>query len=205
MGQEALAALLARWLQAPGLSRLVITSRYPFALPDDADQRLDAVHLGPLSWAETRKLIWRLDGLKGLAAADLRQAYEQLGGHPRALEHLDAILRGGAGRFKDITKRLRDQLAARQITDPATWCADTAGGLDAALAETVTLAADDVLLDQLLAGLADDPLARQLLFGAAIYRVPVDELGLIWQVGEPVEHTPPTRRERRGCRRSRIG
>ena len=76
------------------------------------------------------------------------------------------------------------------IADPARWCADTNGGLDAALAETVTLAADDVLLDQLLAQLADEPLARQLLIGASVYRVPVDELGLVWPVGEPVEQAP---------------
>ena len=52
----------------------------------------------------------------------------------------------------------------------------------------MTLAADDVLLDQLLAQLADDPLSRRLLIGAFVHRAPVDELGLIWPVGEPVEH-----------------
>jgi hypothetical protein len=62
---EELVALLARWLKAPGLSRLLFTSRYPFSLPDDADYRLQAFHLGPLSWAETRKLLWRLEGAEG--------------------------------------------------------------------------------------------------------------------------------------------
>ena len=81
---EELAALLARYLQAPLSSRLVFTCRYPFALPDDAHERLAAFHLGPLSWAETRKLFWRLDGLKALSLEDQRRAYESVGGHPRA-------------------------------------------------------------------------------------------------------------------------
>ena len=59
---DELAALLARWLQAPHLSRLVFTCRHPFALPDDLQERLANFHPGPLSWAETRKLFWRLTG-----------------------------------------------------------------------------------------------------------------------------------------------
>jgi tetratricopeptide (TPR) repeat protein len=184
---EELAALLARWLQAPGAGRLVFTCRYPFKLPDDAQERFRAFHLGPLSWAETRKLLWRLEGLRALSPEDQRRAYEQVGGHPRALEYLDAILRGGKARFPDVQTRLRRQLGEKGIRDPGRWCADTTGGLDAALAETVTLAADDVLLDQLLTQLEDTPLARRLLIGAAVYRVPVDEIGLIWMVGEPAE------------------
>lgn len=187
MADTELAALLARWLQSPGLSRLAFTCRYPVLLPDDAHSRLHTLHLGPLSWAETRKLFWRLEGLNALSLDEQRRAYEQVGGHPRSLEYLDAILRGGKGRFNDITIRLKQQLQAKGITDPTRWCADTAGGLDAAMAETVTLIADDVLLDRLLAELDDDPLARRLLIGAAVYRQPVDDLGLFWSVGTPVE------------------
>jgi hypothetical protein len=194
---EELAALLARWLQAPGASRLVFTCRYPFELPDDAQDLLHAFHLGPLSWAETRKLLWRLQGLGALGPADQQRAYQEVGGHPRALEYLDAILRGGKPRFPDVLIRLRRQLAQKGIRDPARWCADTAGGLDAALAEIVTLAADDVLLDQLLAQLEDAPLGRRLLIGAAVYRVPVGEVGLIWTVGEPAEQVSDPMRSAR--------
>jgi hypothetical protein len=83
------------------------------------------------------------------------------------------------------------------ITDPARWYADTGGGLDAALAATVTLATNDVLLDQLLAELEEKPLAQRLLFAASVYRIPVDETGLIWLVGEPVEHVPDPARQAR--------
>lgn len=50
---EQLAELLSLWLQRPGKSRLLFTSRHPFALPDDVHERLFAFPLGPLSWAET--------------------------------------------------------------------------------------------------------------------------------------------------------
>ena len=104
---DELAALLARWLQAPLSSRLIFTCRHTFALPNDAQERLEAFHLGPLSWAETRKLFWRLEGLKALSVEEQRRAYENVGGHPRALEYLDAILRGGEARFPDVQSRLR--------------------------------------------------------------------------------------------------
>jgi tetratricopeptide (TPR) repeat protein len=150
-----------------------------------------------LSWAETRKLFWRLKGLKALSPKDQRQAYESIGGHPRALEYLDALLNGGKALFPEVQAKLRKRLTADGITDTSRWCADTIGGLDAALAKTVMFAAADVLLDQLLAQLAEDPLARRLLFGASVYRVPVDELGLVWPVGDPVEQAPDPERAAR--------
>ena len=46
---------------------------------------------------------------------------------------------------------------------------------------------DDVLLDRLLAKLEEVPLAKELLLGGSVYRIPVDFLGLAWQVGEEIE------------------
>ena len=190
--QEELGWFLADWLQAPGKSRLVFTCRYPFQLPDDLQEALEPLHLGPLSPAETRKLVWRLPGLDALPRAELQRAYEQVGGHPRALEYLDALLRGGRARFRDVERRLKQALQAKGIADPGRWCAATQGDLSQALAETVTLAADDVLLDELLKRLDDQPLAQRLLLGTAVYRMPVDQLGLVWQVGETVEPADPS-------------
>jgi tetratricopeptide (TPR) repeat protein len=185
--QEELGRFLADWLQAPGRSRLVFTCRYPFLLPEELQTALEPLPLGPLSLAETRKLVWRLPGLDALPPAELQRAYEQVGGHPRALEYLDALLRGGKARFGDVERRLKQALQAKGITDPGRWYATTRDNFNQALAEAVTLAADDVLLDALLQRLEEQPLARQLLLGAAVYREPVDELGLVWQVGETVE------------------
>ena len=64
-----LAAFLAGWARRPGQSRLVFTCRYPFSLPGRAERRLAGLHLGPLSAAETSKLMWRLPGLDALPAA----------------------------------------------------------------------------------------------------------------------------------------
>jgi AAA ATPase domain/CHAT domain len=122
-----LAAFLAAWVGAPGMSRLLVTSRYPFGLPDQAHQHLESLHLGPLSWAETRKLIWRLQGLDALDPAQQHRAWTDVGGHPRSLEYLDALLRGGTARFDDIAQRMERALTNRGIPDPKRWLRDTTG------------------------------------------------------------------------------
>ena len=122
-----LAALLAGWARRPGQSRLLFTCRHPFALPGSAERRLAGLHLGPLSAAETSKLIWRLPGLDALPAEDKDRAYRDVGGHPRTLEYLDALLRGGQARFDDVAMRMEDRLRDRGITDPAAWLAGPAG------------------------------------------------------------------------------
>jgi hypothetical protein len=120
-----------------------------------------------------------------------------VGGHPRALEYLDALLRGGQARFDDVTGRLEQALAARQIDNPTEWLAEVGGDLDRALAETVTLATNDVLLSQLLDQVDQGPLARRLLVGISVYQLPVDEHGVAWQIAEEVTQTrDPQRQER---------
>ncbi|MEU6373918.1 tetratricopeptide repeat protein [Streptomyces sp. NPDC046909] len=179
-----LAELLAAWTEESPRTRLLVTSRYPIRLPRQADQQLLAHHLGPLTLAETRKLIWRLDGLAALSPADQRRAYTDVGGHPRALEYLDALLRGGEARFPDIARRMETALKDRGIHDHKRWLTGTQGDLNRALAETVTLAVDDVLLDSLLGQLDAVPGARQLLYGMAVYRASVDRIGAAWQLSQ---------------------
>ncbi|WP_189981853.1 CHAT domain-containing protein, partial [Streptomyces capoamus] len=191
-----LAELLAAWVAAGPCTRLLVTSRHPFHLPRRAHKRLTTHHLGPLSLAETRKLIWRLPGLDALTPAEQRRAYADVGGHPRALEYLDALLRGGQARFPDIADRMEAALEDRGVADPERWMAGVQGDLDKALAETVTLAVDDVLLDTLLAQLDGVPRARQLLEGMAVYRTPVDETGAAWMLSDltaPPEPDPALR------------
>jgi tetratricopeptide (TPR) repeat protein len=184
---EDLADLLARWVRNPGRSRLLFTSRLPFELPDRGHRRLEALHLGPLSFAETRKLIWRLPGLDTLQREEQLRAYTDVGGHPRALEYLDVLLRGGESRFPDIAERLEMALEKKGVRHPEAWLRRAKGDLDQALAEAVTLAVDDVLLDRLLEKLESVPLAKELLLGASVYRIPVDLIGLAWQVSEEID------------------
>jgi AAA ATPase domain len=167
-----LAAFLATWTRGPGMSRLLLTSRYPFALPDQAHQRLQAQHLGPLSWEETRKLISRLPGLDDLDPRQQYRAWIDVGGHPRSLEYLDALLRGGVARFDDIAQRMEATLTKRGVRNPKQWLHDAKGNPDRALAETITMTVDEILLDRLLERLENMPLARELLLGVSVYRLP---------------------------------
>ncbi|MGS2643550.1 tetratricopeptide repeat protein [Streptosporangium sp. G12] len=186
---EELAGFLAAWIRLRGRHKLLITSRYPFPLPKRAERRLHTHHLGPLSWAEARKLMWRLPGLDALPVADRQRAWASVGGHPRTLEYLDALLRGGEARFDDVRERLEDLLDRRGISHPGVWLrAAGSGDLDAALAEAVTLAVDDTLLGELV-GLLDD-FSREVLVGASVFRVAVDRVGVAWPVSTPVAGDP---------------
>lgn len=114
-----LADLLASWATDPGLSRLLVTCRYPFVLPASAETRLAFRGVGPLSAAETGKLVWSLPALDRLSEAEVERVWRLVGGHPRSLEHLDALLSKGHGRYPDITKRLNDAVAHRLGADRA--------------------------------------------------------------------------------------
>jgi len=80
---EVLAELLAAWVTDPGESRLIVTSRYPFRLPEGADRMLSFRQLGPLSRAETMKLAWSLPALDQLDEGQLEQVWRLVGGHPQ--------------------------------------------------------------------------------------------------------------------------
>jgi tetratricopeptide (TPR) repeat protein len=182
---EVLADLLAAWAADPGLARLLVTSRYPFILPGGAEQSLSFRQLGALSRAETMKLAWSLPALDKLDEGQLDRVWRLAGGHPRSLEYLDALLSSGTARYPDVTARLNLAVSRRLSgTDKDRWLAARTG-LDAALAETVALAADDVLLDDLLARLAQVPGAADLLLGMSVYREPVDTNAVLFQVGQP--------------------
>ena len=182
---EALAGLLAAWLADPGLSRLLITSRYPFIMPGDAQRFLSFRQLGALSRAETMKLAWSLPALDKLDEGELERAWQLVGGHPRSLEYLDALLAGGTARYPDVTARLDAAVSRRLGGDSrGRWLAARTE-VDAALAEAVVLAADDVLLDDLLARLARVSGATELLLGVSVYREPVDLTAVLFQAGQP--------------------
>ena len=141
--------------------------------------------------------MWRLPGLDALTPEEKDRAYRDVGGHPRTLEYLDALLRGGQARFDDVAERMEDRLRDRGIADPAAWLAGPGRDLDASLAEAVTLSVDDIVLSGLLDRLAATPLATELVIGAAVYRVPVDDTALAFQVGQPAERPPDPERAAR--------
>ncbi|WP_327004840.1 tetratricopeptide repeat protein [Dactylosporangium sp. NBC_01737] len=184
---DSLAQLLATWVMAPARSRLVVTSRHPIALPGGAEGRLRAVPVGPLSAAETGKLLWSLPHIDRHATTGdvLEQVWRLVGGHPRSLEYLDALLGGGQARFADITARLEAAAEARLGPERSSAWLEQDRTLDAAVADTVTLAADDVLLDTHLNRLTTIPGAVEVLMAASVYREPVPSLALTFHIGTP--------------------
>ncbi|MEE1820321.1 tetratricopeptide repeat protein [Streptomyces sp. SP18ES09] len=174
-----LAEFLDAWARRHGT---LVTSRHPFRV-----EGVESLPLGPLTWQETRKLFWRLPGVDALSPPEQARVWARLGGHPRSLEYLDALLRDGVARFDEVSARLGAALADREAAPD--------GGLGRMLHETGALIAQDVLLPQLLARLDERPEARRLLLGASVYRLPVDRTGLAWQMAEAPENpsAEPTR------------
>jgi hypothetical protein len=67
---------------------------------------------------------------------------------------------------------------------------------DAALADAVTVAADDIVLDDLLTEIRATPDAERLLLGVSVYREPVDVNAVLFQVSDDdpdAEQTPGRR------------
>lgn len=168
--------LLAALLQAARQGKVLITCRYP--VPGIANW-LFAEPLGPLSPAETRKLFYRLPALTGEAPETLSLILRHIGGHPRMLEYLDAILRKGAARLPAVAARLREN-ARRLGLDPEAL----GGDLNASLRDALRLGAEDVLLEQLIELVAREPADLAALHQAAAFALPVDLHGLAFTLAE---------------------
>ncbi|MFC2359364.1 MAG: CHAT domain-containing protein [Actinomyces dentalis] len=181
-----LADFLAALAKTQGPSSLLITCRYRFELPDDSGEHLRWWGLGPLSFSETLRLAWDLPHVEALDDYQLHVLWASIGGHPRTLEMLDALLGHGRGRLPRIEQELKQRLKETLPggMDVASWL-DRPRDLDVSVAEAVTLAANDVLLPQLLALLI--PKAKRLLRGLALFRRPVERPAAIFVLGAPVE------------------
>ena len=90
--------------RAARTGRLLLTCRYPVP---GTESYLKRVPIGPLSAAEIRKMIFRLPALREASAPELSRVLRAIGGHPRLLEFLDALMNDGRGRLPHVTERLR--------------------------------------------------------------------------------------------------
>jgi tetratricopeptide (TPR) repeat protein len=159
--------------------RLLLTCRYP--VPGMAGA-LAHIPIGPLSTAETRKLLLRLPALAESEAREKTAILRLVGGHPRMLEFLDALLRGGRGRLPHVTAKL-EKLAAERVPgfDPRAF---EAAGLEEGIRAVLLLGARDVFLEELLV-LARAEGHEEALLQLACSNLPVSAVGLARMLANP--------------------
>lgn len=141
---------------------VLVTCRYPLPGPQDL---LVEIPVPPLSPSELARLFLRLPALRDLDPEDRRLLHRTVGGHPRLIEFVDALLRGGRANLKQVQVKLRD-LARREgldVTRPRP--------LGQAVDQAMLLGSADILLDELLHLLT--PRQRALLDQTAVSRAPM--------------------------------
>jgi hypothetical protein len=156
-------------------TRILITCRYPFKLPDRQHRRMKTIGLGALSLTETRKLMDRLSGFASMGPKDRHQAARIIGGHPRTLELLDAILADGRFTYPDVGGRL-----LKKLPDEALDRLKSQLDLTDSLREAAVIAARDCFVDQLLELLS--PPEKELLFLFSVFQEPRPIATLKWLV-----------------------
>jgi hypothetical protein len=178
----ALACLLASAADPPYRIRLLITCRHRFALPVANGQALGFRYLGPLSRFAAAELVTSLPALRMLGEQELDHAWRLLGGHPRAMEYLDALLATGRARFPDVARRLAGAIQARTGQPIVRRGPDPPTELSQAAAEATALVSSDLLLGELFGLLSVD--AQGLLIDASVYRSPVGHDSLLLRGGQ---------------------
>ena len=174
--------------------QLLFTCRYP--LPD-LDHCFDHQPLPALSHAQVRKLLWRRDRLRALKPEEVTEVLRLIGGHPRMLEFLDAILGGGRdGRFVSVITRLKKSARAAGVDLDDEETID----LSDAVRASVLVGARDVLLDELLA-LAQAAGDDEVLLQCAVSNLPIDAAGVAYALGDAVPEAAAVKAVRRSLKR----
>ncbi|MGH4013485.1 MAG: CHAT domain-containing protein, partial [Pseudonocardiaceae bacterium] len=158
---------------------VLVTSRYPLpGLPD----LLADIPIPPLSSSELRRLFLRLPALRDLGPDDHRLLHRTVGGHPRLIEFVNALLRGGRAHLRQVQAKLRN-LARHEgidITRPLPF--------DQAMNQAMLLGSADILLNELLGLLT--PRQRALLNQVAVCRAPMRLEDLAQTLTEDPDQAP---------------
>jgi tetratricopeptide (TPR) repeat protein len=164
--------------------RLLVTSRYP--VPGEGAVTLLEVPLLPLTQSELGRLFLRMPALRELSTENRRTVARAIGGHPRLIEFVDALLRGGRANLREVARKLRDLADRRDVT---LWAGRPVG---AAVDEAVLLGTRDVLLDELWGLLGADE--REVVLQAAVSRAPytVADLAKARWAADPTEERATT-------------
>ncbi len=174
--------LLTSWADAPHRGRILITCRHRFAVPETAASRLGFRHLGPLSRSGAIELAMSLAALGLLGEEELDRAWRLLGGHPRAMEYLDALLLTGDVRFPALAERLAGAIEQHADHPAARHGLAAPTELPLPTAETAAVAVADLLLGDLFDQLSAE--AQGLLIRASVYRAPFARDVLLLPVGQ---------------------
>ena len=147
--------------------------------PGGAGRLLVPIELPPLTGSELRRLFLRLPALRALPQEDRTFVAPAIGGHPRLIEFVDALLRGGRTELRDTARRLRALAREHQLD------LRRPRALDDALDDAVLLGAADILLTDLTGLLTSDE--RDLLGQASVCRSPltIDDLAYACAGSEP--------------------
>jgi hypothetical protein len=145
----ALAELITSWGSKSHRGRLLITCRYPFRPPGTSGPPLTFHHVGPLSRSSAFELAKSLPALGSLGEQELDRAWRLLGGHPQAMEYLDSLLATGDVRFPEVARRLAVAVEGKSASPARAAGPAAPTELPPAAAESVALAARDLLLHEL--------------------------------------------------------
>jgi tetratricopeptide (TPR) repeat protein len=159
--------------------KILVTSRYPVPR---SESWLVPLPLGPLSPAQTRKLLYRLTELKGRPPEVLSKILRMIGGHPRVLEYLDAILHSGTGRLSIVEEKLRENVNRMGLS-----VSDLGRNLDQSLQDAIRVGAQDIFLDEFLATVVENSEDREVLGQASVFPVPIDLDGLAFALSDVQE------------------
>jgi tetratricopeptide (TPR) repeat protein len=162
-----LSQLIATTMATNPKWRFIFTGRTGSTLPADVRQRLMWLSLGPLSRAESLKLIRSFDQLAQLTDVALDRIWSVVGGHPRSFQILNDLM-------ADRSRAEGSPDGSNAITPVLS--------LDHALERTLELAADEVGFQHILRQL--NSFEALLLLRMSVYRKPVDFTGLVYQTGD---------------------
>jgi hypothetical protein len=166
--------VVAGWVQALCTSartgRLLITSRY--AVPE-SEAWLATIELGPLSRAQTAKLLFRHPRLRDVDPESIKLVQRVIGGHPRMVEYLDAILNRGRARLAGVEARLRRLARERNIDLTRTGIE-----VEEAIQKALEVGTADILLDELLTIASENAGDREVLLQTSVFSMPVPEKGI---------------------------
>ena len=161
---------IGAFCQAARAGKLLITSRYPVP---GMKAWLASDHLGPLTPAQSRKLVLRLEALRSQDPDSLALVQRVIGGHPRMLEYLDAILRKGEARLPDVANRLTAQIEKLGID-----LEEEAASFEEAVSVAEKVGAGDILLEELLGIAAERSGDAEILHQLAVFPMAVAASGV---------------------------